>query len=226
MIRDLFADDDSLPRQWQEPLAPGALILRGFAGDGVQSLLLDIRDVVSAAPFRHLVTPGGRSMSVAMTCCGERGWFSDARGYRYVTHDELTGQRWPAIPVRLRDLARRAAAGAGYDGFEPDSCLINRYAPGSRLSLHQDKDEPDLTQPIVSLSLGLTATFLFGGLRRDDACRRVPLRQGDVVVWGGPSRLYYHGVLPLKDQAPPWPLRESRRYNLTFRRVAPARDDL
>lgn len=222
MIDDLFANDDSVSRQWREALSPGAVILRGFATDKTQQLLQDIGQLASLSPFRHLITPGGHRMSVGMTSCGTLGWMSDELGYRYTLTDPLTGRPWPAMPLLFRQLAEAAAASAGYPCFCPDACLVNRYSPGARLTLHQDKNERDMTQPIVSVSLGLAATFVFGGTERGDPCRRVPLIQGDVMVWGNESRLNYHGVLPLKDALPPWPCKESVRYNLTFRRVMPA----
>lgn len=222
MIEDLFADDDSLPRQWQEILAPGAVILRGYAGDCAGQLLETIASLAAVAPFRHLITPGGHRMSVGMTNCGTLGWVSDEFGYRYAATDPLTGRPWPLMPDHFRRLAEQAAKAAGYPHFSPDACLVNRYTPHARLTLHQDKNEHDLTQPIVSVSLGLPATFLFGGTQREHPCSRVSLTQGDVMVWGGESRLNYHGILPLKEALPPWPLREAVRYNLTFRRVMPA----
>lgn len=222
MIDDLFANDDSVPRQWREELSPGAIILRGFATDSALQLLQEIGQLSSLSPFRYLITPGGHRMSVGMTNCGALGWTSDEFGYRYTATDPLTGRPWPAMPQLFRQLAEEAAASAGYPGFRPDACLVNRYLPGSRLTLHQDKNEQDMTQPIVSISLGLAATFMFGGAERGDPCRRFPLTQGDVMVWGNESRLNYHGVLALKDALPPWPCTESVRYNLTFRRVMPA----
>lgn len=222
MIEDLFADDDSLLRQWREVLSPGAVILRGYATDHVGQLLQEITTLVTQSPFRHLITPGGHRMSVAMTNCGMLGWVSDEFGYRYAATDPVTGNTWPPIPDCFRKLAEQAAEAAGYPHFSPDACLVNRYTPNARLTLHQDKNERDMTQPIVSVSLGLPATFLFGGTEREHPCRRFPLVQGDVMVWGGESRLNYHGVLPLKDVLPPWPVREAVRYNLTFRRVMPA----
>lgn len=219
MIEDLFANDESLPRQWQENLAPGAVILRGYATEYVPALFDMIMALSKAAPFRHLRTPSGHTMSVGMTNCGDLGWISDELGYRYTPTDPETGQLWPPMPALLRQLAEDASSAAGYSGFNPDACLINRYYPGSRLTLHQDKNERDMSQPIVSVSLGLPAMFLFGGLTREQACKRFPLTQGDVMVWGGPSRLNYHGVMPLKDAIPPSPAQESVRYNLTFRRV-------
>lgn len=221
MIDDLFADDSSLLRQWQEVIAPGAVILRGYASDSAEHLLENIATLAAISPFRHLITPGGHRMSVGMTNCGTLGWVSDEYGYRYAATDPLTGHTWPQIPDCFRELAEQAAEAAGYPRFSPDACLINRYLPNARLTLHQDKNERDLTQPIVSVSLGLPATFLFGGADRGAPCRRFPLVQGDIMVWGGESRLNYHGVLPLKETQPPWPLSEAVRYNLTFRRVMP-----
>jgi len=221
MIEDLFADDDSLPRQWREDLSPGAVILRGYAADHVEPLLQEITSLVALSPFRHLITPGGHRMSVAMTNCGVLGWVSDEFGYRYTATDPVTGNTWPSMPDCFRKLAGQAAEAAGYPHFSPDACLVNRYTPNARLTLHQDKNERDMTQPIISVSLGLPATFLFGGTEREHPCRRFPLVQGDVMVWGGESRLNYHGVLPLKDALSPWPVREAVRYNLTFRRVMP-----
>lgn len=221
MIKDLFADDENLQRQWREELSPGAVILRGYATDNAEQLLQEIATLATQAPFRHLITPGGHRMSVGMTNCGPLGWISDELGYRYTPTDPLTKYPWPSMPVCFRLLAEQAAQAAGYTDFSPDACLVNRYTPGSRLTLHQDKNERDMTQPIVSVSLGLPAIFLFGGILREQPCRRFPLIQGDVMVWGGPSRLNYHGVLPLKDALPPWPCQETVRYNLTFRRVMP-----
>jgi len=199
-------------------LAPGAMLLRGFA-EGVDAACLGaLRRIVEVAPFRHMVTPGDHRMSAAMTNCGTVGWVTDRTGYRYDGHDPQTGQPWPAMPGILADLAAQAAAQAGFDDFTPDACLVNRYKPGARLSLHQDKDERDLSAPIVSVSLGLPAVFLFGGMRRVDPKCRVSLSHGDVVVWGGPARLRYHGVLPLEPGH--HPLTGGYRINLTFRRAA------
>jgi alkylated DNA repair protein (DNA oxidative demethylase) len=198
-------------------LAPGAMLLGGFARDVAARLHADVEAVAARAPFRHLLTPGGRRMSVAMTNCGALGWVSDLSGYRYVPCDPLSGEPWPPMPESFRSLARDAAARAGFPGYEPDACLINRYEPGARLSLHQDRDERDREAPIVSVSLGLPAVFLFGGLHRADPTRRFTLTHGDVVVWGGPSRFRYHGVLPIEDGQHPDLGR--RRINLTFRKV-------
>lgn len=200
-----------------EPLAEGAVLLRGFARPAQHELLAEVQRVIAAAPLRHLVTPGGLRMSVAMSNCGALGWVSDRRGYRYDPCDPDSGAPWPAMPASFAQLAVQAAAKAGFDAFAPDACLINRYVPGTRLSLHQDRDEADFDAPIVSVSLGLPATFLFGGPKRADKPQRVGLRHGDVVVWGGPSRLRFHGVLPLADGV--HDLLGAQRINLTFRRA-------
>lgn len=213
MIADLF-DDLPAPAA-HEPLAPGAVLLRGFARAEGVNLLQAVEAVVVQAPFRHLVTPGGRVMSVAMSNCGKLGWVSDRTGYRYDALDPLSGRAWPAMPAAFRALAARAAAQAGYAGFAPDACLVNCYEPGARLSLHQDRDEQDLSAPIVSVSLGLPAVFLFGSGSRSDKPQRYRLTHGDVVVWGGPARLAFHGVAPLADGE--HPLLGRRRINLTFR---------
>ena len=200
-----------------ERLAPGAWLLGGFALGKAKELLAAIEAIEAAAPFRHLVTPGGFRMSVAMTNCGSLGWVSDRRGYRYNSCDPLSGDPWPAMPPAFLELAQTAARAGGFEGFTPDACLLNRYEPGARLTLHQDKDERDFSAPIVSVSLGLPAIFLFGGEARTDKSRRVPVRHGDVVVWGGPARLRYHGVLALQDGV--HAALGSRRVNLTFRRA-------
>ena len=210
---DLFAG----PERAVEPLAEGAALLRNLARPAAPSLLAAIERVAAAAPFRHMVTPGGHAMSAAMTNCGPAGWITDRSGYRYERVDPTTGDPWPPLPKSFAALAARAAAMVGYAGFEPDACLINRYDPGAKLSLHQDRDEADFTAPIVSVSLGLPATFLFGGSRRADRPRRIELRHGDVVVWGGPARLFYHGVAPLKTGC--HALTGERRYNLTLRKA-------
>lgn len=212
MNLDLFGTEE---RRWSEPLCPGAVVLRRFALREDATLLAAIDAVAAQAPFRHMITPGGFRMSVAMTNCGRLGWVSDRRGYRYATLDPDSDRPWPAMPEPLRRLGREAAASAGFPDFEPDACLINRYQPGARMSLHQDCNERDFTQPIVSISLGLPAVFLFGGPQRSDRPLRVPLEHGDVVVWGGPARLRYHGVAPLKDGL--HPLTGPCRINLTLR---------
>ncbi|TNV21501.1 DNA oxidative demethylase AlkB [Buttiauxella sp. B2] len=208
---DLFADE--MP--WQEPLAEGAVILRRFACADAPRLLAQIAQLAAISPFRQMVTPGGYTMSVAMTNCGEVGWTTDRHGYLYSTMDPLTSQPWPDMPGIFKKLSDAASTAAGYPDFAPDACLINRYAPGAKLSLHQDKDELNLQKPIVSVSLGLPAVFQFGGLKRNFPLKRVMLEHGDVVVWGGPSRLFYHGILPLK--AALHPLTGEYRFNLTFR---------
>jgi DNA oxidative demethylase len=205
----------SAPPARDVPLDAGAILLGGFARPVDTALLEALASVVRAAPFRRMVTPGGWLMSVAMTNCGGAGWVTDRRGYRYDPIDPETGRPWPAIPAAFADLATRAAASAGFAGFAPDACLINRYEAGARLSLHQDRNERDLGCPIVSVSLGLPATFLWGGQTRADRPRHVPLVHGDVVVWGGPARLTFHGVNPLA--AGHHPLTGDVRYNLTFR---------
>ena len=216
MTLDLFPDELAVERR-DEPLAPGALLLRAFARDRGPALLEALGAVTTQAPFRFLITPGGYQMSVAMTNCGSAGWISDRSGYRYGPLDPLSGRQWPAMPGVFAALATEAAAAAGFPAFAPDACLINQYEPGSRLSLHQDKDEKDYGAPIVSVSLGLPAVFLFGGGLRTDKTQRVPLAHGDVVVWGGPARLRYHGVLPLKDGE--HRLFGRRRINITFRKA-------
>jgi len=210
--RDLFTESYA---QNAHAIAEGATLLHGFAVGAAPPLLQAIEDVVAAAPLRHMITPGGYRMSVAMTNCGAAGWVTDRSGYRYDARDPLTGKPWPAMPGIFSDLARRAAAAGGFGDFEPDACLINRYEPGARLTMHQDKNERDYTAPIVSVSLGLPAVFLFGGLRRKDRPQRMRLESGDVAVWGGPTRLAYHGVAPLADGDDP--LTGHCRYNLTFR---------
>lgn len=214
--QDLF---DTLPlaEAAHEPIGPGAVLLRGFAVGGDAELLQAVEAVIAQAPLRHMQTPGGYTMSVATASCGSLGWVSDSHGYRYAALDPSSGQPWPGMPACLMDLAQRAGAQAGYDNFAPESCLINTYAPGAKLSLHQDKDEKDLSAPIVSVSLGLPAVFLFGGAKRSDKPQRYRLLHGDVVVWGGPSRLAFHGVLPLAEGE--HALLGRRRINLTFRRV-------
>ena len=210
---DLFPDapDQGRP-QW---LAPGAALLRGFALARDAGLIAELDAIEAAAPYRQWHTPGGFLMSVAMTNCGSVGWVSDRRGYRYQRTDPESGQPWPPMPPAFRELARDAAAAAGYPGFCPDACLVNRYAPGARMSLHQDKDERDFGAPIVSVSLGLPAVFQFGGDTRSDKPLRVPLQHGDAVVFGGPARLRFHGISAVP--AGHHPLLGAWRINLTFR---------
>ena len=199
------------------PLPVGLTWLEGFALAWEDALLEAIARITAAAPFRHLTTPGGQQMSVAMTNCGPLGWVSDRRGYRYSETDPESGEPWPALPEAFRDLGAAAARAAGFASFDPDACLINAYAPGARMSLHQDRDERDVSAPIVSVSLGLPAVFLFGGQTRRDRTLRLPLAHGDVVVWGGPARLAFHGVAPVADGQHPRLGR--RRLNLTLRRA-------
>lgn len=210
----LFDDEAPLP---DLRLGPQAVVLRAFARPRVDELLPCIDAIAAVSPFRRMVTPGGFTMSVALTNCGALGWTTDRRGYRYAAVDPLTGRPWPAMPELLSRLAQDAAEAAGFVGFRPDACLVNRYEPGARLALHQDKDEQDYGAPIVSVSLGMEATFLWGGHARNDRALRLPLVHGDVVVWGGADRLRYHGVLPLKGE--PHPQLGAQRLNLTLRRA-------
>ena len=221
-MQDLFsppADEGQMP--W-ERIAIGhqACVLRGFALRWESDLLGQVQELVQRAPFRHLRTPGGRQMQVAMTNCGDFGWYSDQRGYRYTATDPLSGQPWPPMPPAFAALAARAAEAADLPPFAPNACLINRYTIGTRLTLHQD--EGDARHPIVSVSLGLPAIFLWGGDQRADATQKLPLQHGDVVVWGGVDRMRYHGVMPVKEGASPvaHPLLDGQRINLTFRRAS------
>lgn len=200
-----------------EKIAAGAVLLPGFARRDAAALVAAADGIAAAAPFRHMVTPGGWRMSAAMTSCGRAGWVTDRRGYRYETADPLSGRPWPPMPPLFCRLAAAAAAAAGFVGFAPDACLINRYEPGARLSLHRDEDERDFDAPVVSVSLGLAATFLFGGASRQDRPRHIRLESGDVVVWGGPVRLAYHAVTPLAEAE--HPLTGRNRINLTLRKA-------
>jgi alkylated DNA repair protein (DNA oxidative demethylase) len=213
---ELFGTDEPSVRG-DEALASGAAVLRGFACDQAAELIEGIRRVTERAPFRHLVTPGGFTMSVGMTNCGEAGWVSDRTGYRYDPIDPQSGKPWPPMPRAFVQLAQAAAARLNFVPYQPDVCLINRYEPGARLTLHQDRDEKGYVDPIVSVSLGLPAIFQWGGEKRGDRPQRVPLLHGDVVVWGGPSRLRFHGVMPLKDGE--HPVLGRQRLNLTFRKA-------
>ena len=205
------------PARAAERLSEAAVVLRGFTRNMAAELVAAVDTITASAPFRNMMTPGGLRMSVGMTNCGRAGWVTDRRGYRYELVDPITGTPWPAMPKSFQLLAESAAAAGGYASFEPDACLINLYEPGTRLSLHRDENERDLTAPIVSVSLGLPAVFLFGGSSRSDRPRRILLESGDIVVWGGPDRLVYHGVAPLAEGA--HPLTGSRRINLTFRKA-------
>jgi alkylated DNA repair protein (DNA oxidative demethylase) len=215
MTFDLFESEAHATTS--EPLGPNSLVLRGAALPFVNELLPALDAIRSVAPFRHMTTPGGFEMSVELTNCGSLGWTTDRRGYRYTTQDPATGLVWPAMPPVFMNLAKHAATQAGFSDFTPDACLINRYVPGARLSLHQDKNEIDFNQPIVSVSLGIPAVFQFGGLVRSDRPVRIKLHHGDVVVWGGAERMRYHGVLPLKEAV--HSLLGAQRINFTFRKA-------
>ena len=217
MTPDLF-DSPSIVESWQERLGPCAVVLRGFAASDETTLLAALQGVIAMAPFRHMITPGGFRMSVGMTNCGSLGWVTERTGYRYDPVDPESGDNWPRMPASFLRPAKDAAAQAGFSEFVPDACLINRYEPDTRLSLHQDKNERDFGEPIVSVSLGIPAVFLFGGSNRADKPSRVQLRHGDVMVWGGPARLRYHGVMPLKEGY--HRLVGRYRINLTFRKAA------
>jgi len=207
--QELFGGEAGAPVS----LGAGISLLRSFA-DSARLMPL-VERVARAAPFRHLVTPGGQAMSVAMTNCGPLGWVSDRSGYRYDPRDPLTNRDWPRMPAEFLELALNAAARGGFPDFAPDACLVNRYVPGSRLTAHRDADEQNFAQPIVSVSLGLPANFAFYGLTRGGKGRGVALGDGDVLVWGGPSRLVYHAVRPIKPGT--HPVTGGFRYNLTFR---------
>jgi alkylated DNA repair protein (DNA oxidative demethylase) len=198
-------------------LGEGAVHLPNFAKPLEAALLAQIEMLTQEAPFRRMSTRGGHVMSVALTNCGPLGWVSDQSGYRYSEHDPLTAKPWPLMPRIFAELAQRAALAAGFRRFEPDACLVNCYEPGSKMSLHQDRDELDKRQPIVSVSLGVSAQFLWGGSERNSPTRTITLSSGDVVIFGGASRLNFHGIKRLAVQS--HPLTAERRYNLTFRRA-------
>jgi len=210
---DLFADIEQPHRS--EQIGEQSWVLRGFALSCTERLLPALKSIIERAPLRHMMTPGGFSMSVATSSCGALGWITDRGGYRYSAEDPISHRPWPQMPDVFRELAQTAALQAGFCGFVPDSCLINRYIPGAKMSLHQDKDESSYTAPIVSLSLGLPATFLFGGFNRSDRSQRISLLHGDMVIWGGVDRLRYHGVLPIRHGR--HPQLGEQRFNLTFR---------
>lgn len=212
---DLF-EGEAAPRR--EKIGEEAVVLRGFASAAANDLLTKIKEIETISPFRHMTTPGGFTMSVALTNCGPLGWTSDRRGYRYSPIDPITNQPWPQMPEEFFHLAVSAARQAGFNDFNPTACLINRYTPGAKLSLHQDKDEPDFNAPIVSVSLGIPATFQFGGLARSDKKLNIPLVHGDVVVWGGVDRMRFHGVLPIKKNV--HAILGEYRINITFRRAS------
>jgi alkylated DNA repair protein (DNA oxidative demethylase) len=213
---DLFGNPAAIESRQEKP-AFAPILLREFARSSEDRILAELNGIIAAAPLRHMITPGGYTMSVAMTNCGTVGWVTDRSGYRYDEIDPSSGKRWPRMPSVFLELATAAAARAGFEGFVPDACLVNRYEPGTKLSLHQDKDEQDLAAPVVSVSVGLPARFLFGVLKRSDPCITIPLNHGDVIAWGGPARLAFHGVKPLEDGIHPTLGRQ--RINLTFRRA-------
>ncbi|WP_249675006.1 DNA oxidative demethylase AlkB [Pseudomonas abieticivorans] len=217
MTPDLFSDTDTAQPPRIEALGTQAWVLRGFALPWVEGVLAPLREVLKAAPFRRMVTPGGFTMSVALSNCGALGWTTDTHGYRYSPLDPRTGLPWPGLPIVIRELGIAAASAAGFADFDPDACLINRYLPGAKMSLHQDKNERDLEAPVVSVSLGLPAVFQFGGHARGDRPLRVPLLHGDVVVWGGVDRLRYHGVLPLAQGT--HAVMGAQRINFTLRKA-------
>ncbi len=216
MTADLFEGVTDV-RPSREAMADGAVLLRGFARPVERELIAALNEIIAQAPFRRMFTPGGHQMSVAMTNCGNAGWVTNRGGYRYDDVDPESGKPWPPMAACFRELAEQAAAESGFDGFAPDACLVNRYQPGARMSLHQDKDEHDFGAPIVSVSLGLPAVFLFGGVKRSVKPRRFRLEHGDIAVWGGPSRLFFHGVAPLADGE--HALLGRQRINLTFRKA-------
>ena len=212
---DMFANLEPEQHPRREQMGKQSYVLRGFALPWLDRLLPELEAVLKAAPFRQMVTPGGFTMSAAMSSCGTWGWTTDRSGYRYTRQDPLSGEPWPDMPEVFFQLAQAAAREAGFEAFVLDSCLINRYVPGAKMSLHQDKNETSYDAPIVSVSLGLPAMFLFGGFERSDKCQRVPLLHGDIVVWGGVDRLRYHGVLPIKEGQ--HPRLGEQRINFTFR---------
>ncbi len=216
MTADLFSDSPA-SHPLQVHLGEGAVLLRGFVNTVEHALVSALDEIIARAPLRHMTTPGGYRMSVAMTNCGQVGWITDRRGYRYDAIDPDSGCAWPAMPAVFLDVAKRAAAHAGFANFWPDACLINCYEAGARLTLHQDKNERDVDAPIVSVSLGLPAVFLFGGAQRQHRPQRHRLEHGDVAVWGGPARYAFHGIAPLADGQ--HPLLGARRINLTFRKA-------
>lgn len=216
MNLDLFSQIDN-SETWTETLCEGAVVLRQFATAQAEDLLVTLQAIERQAPFRQMKTPGGYTMSAALTACGDVGWISDRRGYRYSATDPQTDNPWPTMPDTFQRLAQTAAATAGYADFKPDACLINRYIPKAKMSLHQDKDEQDFSAPIVSVSLGIPAVFQLGRLKRSDKTIKTPLQHGDVVVWGGKARLYFHGINPIKEDY--HPLTGSHRINLTFRKA-------
>lgn len=212
MTDDLFA---SGPDGCPVTVYPQTVLLPGMAAPVAKQLLHHINLISTLAPFRQMITPGGRKMSVHTTGCGQYSWISDRKGYRYTSHDPQSGLTWPSMPDVFFSLAENAANQAGFPDFSPDACLINRYTPGTRMSLHQDKDENNMAAPIVSVSLGISAIFIIGGLSRSSPVIKTELNHGDVIVWGGDDRMRYHGILPVPDTSH---YETGRlRYNLTFR---------
>ncbi|UXV17193.1 DNA oxidative demethylase AlkB [Pseudomonas fluorescens] len=212
---DLFAEDALQQPARREQIGEESYVLRGYALPWIERLLPELRQVLAQSPFRQMVTPGGFTMSAALSSCGELGWTTDTAGYRYSPLDPRSQQPWPAMPSALRELATLAAAEAGFSEFSPDACLINRYVPGAKMSLHQDKNERSYNAPVVSVSLGLPAIFLFGGPERSSKTQKISLFHGDIVVWGGVDRLRFHGVMPIKEGV--HPVMGPQRINLTFR---------
>jgi alkylated DNA repair protein (DNA oxidative demethylase) len=213
---DLFADD-APQLTATEQIGPQSFVFRGLALPLIDRLLPALEAVLTRAPFRNMITPGGYTMSVALSSCGQFGWTTDRSGYQYTRLNPHTGQPWPPMPNVFMELAQSAAQAAGFADFIPDACLINRYIPGAKLALHQDKDERGYEWPVVSVSLGIPAMFLFGGHARSDATQKVPLFHGDVVVWGGEDRLRYHGVMPIRQAE--HPQLGEQRINFTFRKA-------
>ena len=223
---DLFENDlFGSPVEQQVHIAEGAMLLRQFVQQNKNALLdettvlADLNCILENSPLRKMTTASGFTMSVAMTNCGKLGWVSGSNGYMYSSIDPETAQPWPAMPPALLEAATRIARQAGYPGFLPDACLINRYLAGAQMGLHQDRDEKDFSQPIVSLSIGLSARFIIGGLDsaagRNAHTQSVVLKHGDAIVFGAAARLMFHGVLSLKPGH--HPLVGNSRINLTFR---------
>lgn len=214
---DLFAEQDLQQPARVERISDQAFALRGFALPKAKELLAALDSVLLQAPLRHMQTPGGYTMSARLSSCGALGWTTDRDGYHYSPLDPLSARPWPAMPGVFLALAAAAASSAGFSGFVPDSCLINAYAPGAKMSLHQDKNERCHTAPIVSISLGLPAIFQFGGFERSDPTQRIALFHGDIMVWGGVDRLRYHGVMPIKPGH--HSLLGEQRINITLRQA-------
>ncbi len=218
MTQDLFQTANN-GESWQENIRDDVVVLRQYANKQAAEILKEVELITAVAPFRKMKTPSGLSMSAELTSCGKYGWISDQQGYRYSKSDPLNNNAWPKLPELFFKFGREAAKKAGFSDFKPDVCMINRYAPASKMSLHQDRNERDFSEkaPIVSLSLGVPANFYFGGLERSDPTIKIPLIHGDVVVWGGKSRLCFHGVGVIKDDY--HPMLGNFRINLTFRKV-------